>query len=151
MAIPSRESVEMRRRTLGSTGRMMIAAFLVFVTTSCIRVEPFTFNITDVVLAHDFQVLDNKEAVPVGVTNIFSTRDPKIVLCYQLQSSSKLRITYRWLMEDILLFEHSVTASHGGICTSAVPKDEHGFAPGSYRVEILVQGGVFRTAEFVIR
>jgi hypothetical protein len=129
----------------------MIVVFLVFMTTGCIRVEPFTFNITDVVLAHDFQVLDNKEAAPVGVSNVFSTRDPKIVLCYQLQSGSKLGITYRWFMGDKLLLEHSGTAGRGGICTSAVPNDEHGFAPGSYRVEILVEGGVFRTAEFVIR
>ncbi len=141
----------MRQHAVSRPVYQMIIVVLLCATISCIGVEPFTFNITDVALAHDFQVLDNKEAAPVGVTNAFSTQDPKIVLCYRLQSSSKLRITYRWFMGDNLLLEHSGTASYGGICTSAVPKDEHGFAPGSYRVEILVEGGVFRTATFVVR
>jgi len=139
----------MRRHEMSSV--YLVIMVLLFVITGCIRIEPFTFNITDVALARDAQVLDNKGAIPVGVTNVFSSDDPKIWLCYQLQSSSKLRITHRWFMENTLFLETSGTASQGGICTSIVPKDEHGFAPGLYRVEILVQGGVFRTAEFVVR
>jgi len=110
----------MRQFAVSSPVYQMIIVVLLFTTTSCIRVEPFTFNITDVALAHDAQVLENGEAMPVGITDVFSTLDPKIVLCYRLQSSSKVRITYRWYMENTLVVEHSGRASHGGICTSIV-------------------------------
>ena len=139
----------MRQCAVSSLVYQMIIVVL-FTTTGCIRVEPFTFNITDVALARNAQMLENGEAMPVGVTDVFSTPDPQILLCYRLQSSSKLRITYRWYMENTLAVEHSGMASHGGICTSIVP-GESGFAPGSYRAEILVEGGVFRTATFVVR
>ena len=130
--------------------RVLAILLLLTANASCIKVEPFLFDVSDVTTSRDFQRLDS-EVSPIDVTNVFSTRDPQIAICYRLKTTTQLSITYRWYREQSLILSRSIMATRAGrYCTTIIPQGDQGFHTGEYSVEILLRDMVLKRTTFTI-
>lgn len=95
---------------------------------------------------------ENGVLTPVQQIEVFSPADHQIYVCYELESSEPITMTYWWYYESTLIFTYTSPVKTGGNCTGLHVSGPGSLKTGNYHVyfsfgDLMLAG----TANFAVR
>ena len=130
--------------------RILLALVTLVVFLSCcivtISCRPILVNISEIGICQGY---DEQSWTPVDITDAFSVGDKRIYLYYYLETNVEVSLSYRWYLEDVLVYERQDSHLTAGYHFSWIsPREGKQFLAGNYRVDVLMGNSVLESTEF---